>query len=89
MATKDITDEMVCKVVDDCYKNHWEDNWKVVNLLSQQTGQPSSIVLDVMEEVYQRGLMNWVTGPNQAWLTEAGKQLITKPSAIPQEPNHV
>ena len=91
MATKDITDEMVCRAVAQYHEDQTDCVARVLalNYLYGQTGEPAKVIRYALERAYHNGLIDYGVSVCLPWLTEAGKQLIAKPSAIPQEPNHV
>jgi hypothetical protein len=74
MATKDITDEQVCRAVADaraCDFTAWP-----YDLLADRTGQPPKVCFRAMERAYGRGLLEVGVSLRTAWLTPAGEALI-------------
>jgi hypothetical protein len=78
MATKDITDAMVCtayaaaaeirELTDEIV---WPDK-----LLMDSTKQPEKVVLCAMERAYDRGLIECGVTLRSGWLTASGKALV-------------
>jgi hypothetical protein len=91
MATKDITDEMVCRAVAQYCGDQTGCAACILatSYLTGQTGEPSKVVISALERAYRHRLIDYGVSICLPWLTEAGKQLIANPSDIPQEPNHV
>ncbi|MCK9569124.1 hypothetical protein M0R72_09295 [Candidatus Pacearchaeota archaeon] len=89
MATKDITDEMVCRAVAQCQKEQtgYDAGVLVSTCLIKQTGESTKVVWSAMNRAYHHGLIDYGVSIFLPWLTESGKQLIAKPSVIPQEHN--
>jgi hypothetical protein len=74
MATKDITDEMVCRA----FAAYQADlsRWPY-ELLAEWTGQAEKVCYRAMERASSRNLIEYGVSLRTGWLTDKGKALIS------------
>jgi tRNA U34 5-methylaminomethyl-2-thiouridine-forming methyltransferase MnmC len=72
MATKDISDVMVCAAV-----KQWRAGEMLADeLLEDWTKQPPKVCYYALERALRRGLIECGVSLRTSWLTDAGKQLL-------------
>jgi hypothetical protein len=79
MATKDISDELICRTVADMWsrRNAGEKGLLLDELLAERTGQPIKVCFRAMERACRRGLIEYGMWLQAAWLTDRGKALLS------------
>lgn len=83
MATKHVTDLMVCQAVK-AYRNALTKNICLrrtpfpYETLSTQTGEPEKVCFRAMERAERRGLIDYGVSLRTGWLTEKGEALLTQ-----------
>lgn len=78
MATKNITDEQVCRA---CCTAHASGSLRSIEVLMQMTGEPDKVCLRAMERAERRGLIESGISTATAWVTDAGRELLKQVSA--------
>jgi hypothetical protein len=81
VATKDVSDRQVCEVVRDrmaLLRRHRSWGSSVFEMLSERTGQPEKVCLRAMERAERHGLLEYAISLRSAWLTPAGKELLSR-----------
>lgn len=74
MATKDVTDLMVCRA---CKQFHGTHGGPFVNeILQAQTGEPLKVCDRAMERSQERGLIDCGVSLRTAWVTAKGEELL-------------
>lgn len=73
MATKDISDEQVCRAYSEYQRNLSRYPYQ---LLSAWTGEPEKVCYRAMERADRRGLIEYGVSLRTGWLTEKGIQLL-------------
>lgn len=74
MATKDVTDRMVCEAV-----AQWEaerDGVWSYDILEARTGQCFKVCYAALERAAERDLIEYGVSLRTAWLTDKGKALL-------------
>jgi len=69
MATKDVTDEMVLKAVEQSRSNGF-NSWPY-KILAQQTGECKKVCFRAMERAARRGLIEYGVSLRTAWVIES------------------
>jgi hypothetical protein len=83
MATKDITDQMVCEAVERYHNFMVGHNWNETTKfpyedLSKRTGEPEKVCFRAVERAYNHGLIEYGVSLRTGWLTDKGKDLINE-----------
>jgi hypothetical protein len=77
MATKDISDGMVCKAYQVAALNHSYENWNdPYDLLHKSTGQCYKVVGCAIERAIGRGLIECGVSARTGWLTPKGEEVL-------------
>lgn len=77
MSTKDISNRVVLDAVNQCKLANYECGFPY-QLLAQWTGQPEKVCFRAMERAIKYGLLEYGVSIRTAWLTEKGKELLSK-----------
>lgn len=86
MATKDVPDKLVCKVVaerDAVPIGELRGVGCPLDILADMTGQPRKVCLRAMERSFRHGYLEYGISIRTAWLTEAGWQFLEESEAAP------
>lgn len=78
MATKDISDELICRITAEIWsrRESGEHSLWLDNLLHESTGEPMKVCYCAMERAYNRGLIDCGVSLRGAWLTDKGQALL-------------
>ena len=80
MATKDVTDKMVCLAYAEAEKQRgedWQNDYEYpYEILKRMTGQCEKVCYRAMERAANRDLIEYGVSLRTGWLTEKGRQLI-------------
>lgn len=92
MATKDISDKLVCEAYA-AYRIICDEAWKQgmlspqgafpYDILQVATGQPFKVCYRAMERAADRDLIEYGVSLRTGWLTEKGKKLLGLPTRPP------
>lgn len=74
MATKDISDKLVCMAFS--LSQHSDHKKFPYEILAEWTSQPEKVCYRAMERASERGLVEYGVSLRTGWLTEKGKDLI-------------
>lgn len=75
MATKDVTDLMVCKAYKQ-YRDGWPDSPWPYEILQAETGECFKVCWKAMERACDRDLIEFGVNLRSGWLTEKGLELL-------------
>lgn len=81
MATKDISDEQVCRAVQSFIDRDRDLPWPY-EALAAETGECEKVCYRAMERAYDRGLIECGVSLRTGWLTEKGLALLAPPCGI-------
>lgn len=81
MATKDVTNEMVCRAVHYWHTAMKESGWEAnipwpYEALAAETEEPEKVCYRAMERAERQGLIEYGVSLRTGWLTPKGLELI-------------
>lgn len=85
MATKDITDKMVCEAYAEAERQRGTSDELIdyeypYVILQRVTGECEKVCYRAMERALGRGFIEYGVSLRTGWLTKEGRALLTKPS---------
>ena len=85
MATKDVTDLMVCEAYAEAERQRggeWSNDYEYpYDILMKQTGECFKVCYRAMERAADRRLVECGVSLRTGWLTEKGRALLVTPNA--------
>ncbi|MCX9004396.1 hypothetical protein NLN86_22470 [Citrobacter portucalensis] len=82
MATKDITDLMICQAVYQIHQNCVQPGSRfsaTVSLLQKSTGEPKKVCQAAINRAIGSGLVEWGIHHSIGWLTKEGINFLSNP----------